>query len=1058
MLRILMFFIIILVSQNIFPQSASIYEEEREMTTYQYGDPDPVPEPGKIYPYFRFDSFALDPVQYNWNMVCMENDWIKLWVAPEIGGKVYGALDKNTGRYFIYHNNVVKFRDIAMRGPWTSGGIEINFGCIGHAPTTASPVDYYIRTNPDSSVSCFVGAIDLPSRTEWRTEIYLPPDKAWFETRSRWINPTSTGTSLYHWMNASADVSDDLRYYFPGNRMIDHSGNLYNWPVNEDGSDISYYMNNDFGADHSYHVLGKYTDWFGGYYADSDFGFAHWSPYPLKPGKKIWMWALSRQGEIWVDLLTDTIEGNGQYTEIQTGLLYNQAGSGSTYSPFKHLEFEPGSEISFSEKWFPVSNIQGLTHVSEDMALNFTRNDNGVLAMIYSTGQINDTLVFVLPDGENLFLPLDLMPGDTATIFIDGNKEITGVAYKGSQQLIYSIDQEDEYLDRPLEGGEFNWKSVYGLYYQALEYTRQREYDKARKYMQECLADDPDFVPAAVCLAELEMRRFRYDDAERIIREVLAFDTYNADANNIYGYLSERKGNILRALDSYGLASRSNKYHDYCLNKLVLLSLREKRTTDAGRYIEHADRMGINNSLFNRAKLAYARKTGNDSLFKQLFEKIIYDDPLNHFARFEKYLFEANDSLRTEFRTLIRNELPNQTYLEIACWYTNYEMYDEAYRLLKLSPANAIVYLHLAYVADKLEKKDESKHYLDSLSKSSTDFVFPYREETERIMKWAEGKTNSWTLRYYQALLYWNAGDRQKADQLFRASEPEQDNWVFYITRGDFTLPDDDILAEKDYREAFRLAPGEWRTNHRLINFYLEGGFTSRALELSQDAYEKFKGNYIIDFDHARCLLARDSVYRCIEVLEETVILPHEGARQGREVWKKANVLASIDSYWYGRIDEALAYIDNAYRWPENLGVGRPYSVDERLLDFVRAMIITKQGKRDEASNLYEDIIIQCNGEYDCIDNYNILKVFALRELNRNREADNYYSEWYEGLTDERVKAWALSLYEGRYNEAEEFAMTKPGMPDKDPWEEAVTVEDLSLLHRVVKKYLQERW
>jgi hypothetical protein len=28
----------------------------------------------------------------------------------------------------VLYNNVVKFRDIAMRGPWTSGGIEFNFG------------------------------------------------------------------------------------------------------------------------------------------------------------------------------------------------------------------------------------------------------------------------------------------------------------------------------------------------------------------------------------------------------------------------------------------------------------------------------------------------------------------------------------------------------------------------------------------------------------------------------------------------------------------------------------------------------------------------------------------------------------------------------------------------------------------------------------------------------------------------------------------------------------------------------------------------------------------
>jgi len=53
-----------------------------------------------------------------------------------------------------------------MRGPWTSGGIEFNFGLIGHNPSTATPVDYTVLTNEDGSVSCFVGNLDLPSRTK----------------------------------------------------------------------------------------------------------------------------------------------------------------------------------------------------------------------------------------------------------------------------------------------------------------------------------------------------------------------------------------------------------------------------------------------------------------------------------------------------------------------------------------------------------------------------------------------------------------------------------------------------------------------------------------------------------------------------------------------------------------------------------------------------------------------------------------------------------------------------------------------------------------------------
>ena len=57
-----------------YSQRAVVYEELREMPTYPYADPDPVPKPGKIYPYFRFDSFSVGAVEEEWKMIALEND------------------------------------------------------------------------------------------------------------------------------------------------------------------------------------------------------------------------------------------------------------------------------------------------------------------------------------------------------------------------------------------------------------------------------------------------------------------------------------------------------------------------------------------------------------------------------------------------------------------------------------------------------------------------------------------------------------------------------------------------------------------------------------------------------------------------------------------------------------------------------------------------------------------------------------------------------------------------------------------------------------------------
>ena len=126
--------------------NATIEEFDQTYTTYPFSDPDPIPNPARnYYPYFRYSGFTLESVEQDWKVVSLENDYIKVFILPEIGGKIWGAIEKSTGREFIYYNSVIKFRDIAMRGPWTSGGIEFNFGIIGHVPTTSNPVDYITK-------------------------------------------------------------------------------------------------------------------------------------------------------------------------------------------------------------------------------------------------------------------------------------------------------------------------------------------------------------------------------------------------------------------------------------------------------------------------------------------------------------------------------------------------------------------------------------------------------------------------------------------------------------------------------------------------------------------------------------------------------------------------------------------------------------------------------------------------------------------------------------------------------------------------------------------------
>jgi len=340
---------------------AAVSVSNVELTTYPFSDPDPVPATAeKRYPYFRYDGSTASPEKRIWKQVVLENAKTRVVVMPEVGGKVWSATDKVSGRDLLYCNHVMKFRDIAMRGPWLSGGIEFNFGIIGHAPSSSTPVDWCVRTNEDASVSCFVASYEFVTRSWWQVEIRLNDESDGFETRTTWYNASGLPQPYYHWMNAAFSVSDDPEFYYPGTASIGHQGEIdtRNWPLSTDGKRrLSTYAQNDFGGSKSYHVINGNNGFFGIWWKGLGCGACHRNDPTEKYGRKLFFWALSREGVIWEDLLTDA---DGQYAELQSGRVFNQPRYLNYLSPFKHPTFAPGSCETFVDRWEPVREESAL--------------------------------------------------------------------------------------------------------------------------------------------------------------------------------------------------------------------------------------------------------------------------------------------------------------------------------------------------------------------------------------------------------------------------------------------------------------------------------------------------------------------------------------------------------------------------------------------------------------------------------------------------------------------------------------------------------------------------
>jgi len=1048
-------------------QTATIKETTQIFRTYGYSDPDPVARPGKIYPYNRFDGYTNEPIDKEWKIIELENEWIKVLIAPEIGGKILGAIEKSTGNEFLYLNKVIKFRDVAMRGAWTSGGIEFNFGSIGHAPATSSPVNYMIQENYDGSVSCFLGDMDITSRTEWRVEVRLPNDKAWFETHANWYNTTDYSTSKYHWMNAAAAATDDLTYYWPGTNYIGHNGDSHAWPIMADGRDISQYAQNDYGTYHSYHVLGEISDYYGGYYKDKDFGFGHLTDYATKPGKKIWIWGLSRQGEIWVDLLTDQDLGDGQYTEIQTGLLFNQAALESTKTPYKHLELKSHDLERFTEYWFPVKQTGGISEITEHGILNIIekpRTENRVpnterLEIKFCALQSIQDSVSIILDNSNIYTfwadlkPMEVYQGyatksyshpSSACNFHLSSWRRPGTVGNGN------ISNNPTTSDRPTTSPTFSWTSLQGKYYKALEYSRQREYAKALQGYYDCLEEDQNYIPALIGAAEELMRTMRTDNAENLIQRALAIDTYHPQANYLYGIIKKQKGEYHRAKEAFGISTRNMEYRAAGFAQLAEVAFLMHDFERTLQYCESAvDYNRFNINAYKIMTLAQ-RHSGEAQEAQHTIEGLLQLDPLNHFARFEIYLNNKNEQSLKTFQESIKTEFPDQVYLELALFYHNLGLNKDATQVLSFAPETTQANYFQAFITN-----DEKRVVIPTKVGTSPHRQYtlpPFRPEIHKAITHAEKTSSNWQNRYYLGLMEWNFSHKDEARKLFRSCGDEPDFAAFYLARTKLFEGIDTELVVHDLERALKLEPKSWRSYKYSIDFYMKHNGYAQALELAQKAARKFKDNFIIQAALAKVELYNGNYSECLEILDELVILPAEGAMAGHDLYRQAHLLQAVEEFKNKKDEKALEHIAKAREWPENLGVGKPYVTDERIENYLEGIIRMANNEDKKAVVSFEKIITYTEEHKPSWGSAHLLLAYSYQLLGEEERAVETLSDWLKSNSKNPIAHWASALYS---NNPEKAARALGSYKDADggtPWNPGGGDSQFKLVYEIVNQ------
>lgn len=989
-------------------QPATVKEYLKTFTTYPFGDPNPIPLNTAVYPYFRYDGFTDKPVNKEWKVVELQNDYLSVMILPEIGGKIWAATERKTGKPFIYYNHTVKFRDVAMRGPWTSGGLESNYGIIGHTPNCATPVDYVTRVNEDGSVSCIIGVLDLVSRSNWRIEINLPKDKAYFSTRSFWYNSTAQPQPYYHWMNLGLKAKGNLEFIFPGTHYIGHNGEYADWPVNkENGKQLNFYEQNDFGTYKSYHVTGKLANFWGAYYHENEDGMVRYGSYDDKLGRKIWIWGLSRQGMIWEKMLTDT---DGQYVELQSGRLFNQNSPRSSYTPFKQVRLTPYAADTWTEYWYPIAKTKGIAAANQYGALN-VKYENGWLKLYFSAVQsINDNISVTAGSKEILNLKVSLKPLEQFADSIQVSVDPATVAVSlGGNKLYYSNDPSYLTLNRPVAPLEsFDWTSAQGLYTEAQQFYDQKNFSAAASKLEEALTKEPGYQPALLLKAIMHYRSMQYSTALEYALQCLQINSHDGASNYYYGLINAKLGKTTDAIDGFSAATLSQEFKSPAYTELARIFLKENQLPKA---VDYAAKATVYNQYNMDALMLQAvalRKSGDAAKAEEVLKIIEKYDPLNHFARYERSILNPSAANKKAFTDLIRNELPQESYAELAVWYYNSGAGQEVLDVFRMSPPSAEAAYWIAYLDN--EKVDSRK--------INPFLAFPFREETGLVLEKLLSQQNDWLLKYQLSLLYRDKNRLQEAKDLMTSCGNEPEFAAFYAVRAEMFADDADAVL-RDLQKAASLDKKEWRYQKLLAEYYLQYQQPGKALAIAAPYYKANPDHYIMGMLYAKTLMQNYQYHQADKVLAQLNIIPFEGATDGRMLYREAKLMQAIEAIKSKKHSAAAKFVSQSRLWPETLGVGKPYDedVDTRLEDWMEYMSV-----KDKNSKAAQTILTRIAKFNPAIENTvpkfiasnALVSAWAIEKTKGKQAATDWLNQQIKSFPEfEKMLQWSIRAFNG---------------------------------------------